>query len=86
MKFDGEVRRSGCSRRCQAREPALRALRFHDSAEGNQFLFKAVQFRAEYPIEQKADLAEIWAFLKQTRDHDPKRPEVDSLVFKSWSI
>jgi hypothetical protein len=54
-----------------------------DSVKGDQFLFKAVQFRAERSVEEKGDLAEIWASLKQIRIHDVKVPPVESLTFQS---
>ena len=55
-----------------------------DSVKGDQFSFKAVHFRAPYLIAQNSDLAEIWTTLKQMRDQDLKRTEIESLAL-SWT-
>lgn len=51
-----------------------------DSVKGDQFSFKAVHFRAPYLIAQNSELAEVWTTLKQMRDQDLKRTEIESLV------
>jgi hypothetical protein len=57
-----------------------------DSVKGEQFAFRAVQYRAERMVHARSEFEEIWAKLTQMREQDQHVPEIGNLTFQSFSV